>query len=71
MTDDLKPCPFCGTDELLSICHDLVTGGVLPYSVECITCFTHGPSAKDIDNAIKVWNNRIPLDSVKTPGGGE
>lgn len=58
MAQELKPCPFCGTDSIDAIqyaCHDK-TGR---WSVDCLQCGTEGPSTLEgMATAAKLWNAR-------------
>ena len=64
MPAELKPCPFCGSDEL-AIDH---------YSVGCARCFINGPANSDeeiskmggyndkcIEAAVVKWNRRAEI----------
>lgn len=71
MTEEIKPCPFCGSNNDLSI----ISYGTLEHGhfyVQCKKCGANGPQAKinknNIDHllrihdkAIKAWNQR-PYD---------
>lgn len=50
---ELKPCPFCCGNNL-KICDWYVACWV-----ECLGCFTEGPSAETPEEAIEVWNRRV------------
>ena len=53
MTDKLKPCPFCGSDDVhIKVFDDFAT------AVECNFCETTGPTAYLEENAIDGWNRR-------------
>ena len=51
-----KICPFCGSEDTG------LTNGALDgldyYRVACHTCFTEGPLAETVKEAIKKWNTR-------------
>lgn len=53
MSNEIKPCPFCG--EMDELC-------VLPdkqfFSVNCEVCGTIGPAGQTEDIAIELWNRR-------------
>ena len=51
----LKPCPFCGLSEALSVS---LTGPNGSYFVLCDSCFTNGPYASTTHEAIEWWNRR-------------
>ena len=53
MSEALKPCPFCGSD-------DVAAGLGVKYA-ECNTCDAFGPTAAYPDNAIGAWNTRTDL----------
>lgn len=67
---ELKPCPFCGSDNL-----DLIhSNGEWGYRsstdyVKCLACGIIGPLIEDSDcgrhrdKAIREWNTRKPMDS--------
>lgn len=52
----LRPCPFCGSEDLrvLEITDD-------SFMVVCHNhgCFTTGPEGKTLDDAIEKWNRRV------------
>jgi Lar family restriction alleviation protein len=58
---DLEPCPFCGGQDNLRVCHDRELGH---YVVECspayrkARCTAMGPWASARDEAIAAWNRR-------------
>lgn len=56
---DIKPCPFCGSDDL----------AVLELSdnscVRCRKCYSYGPNGKDEENAIERWNSAPRKEDVK------
>lgn len=53
---ELKPCPFCGSDDLK------VWATSIPYQsfVECRKCCCIGPDCVTTDEAIAAWNRRAP-----------
>jgi len=51
MEADLKPCPFCGGNEVKVL-------GTLCPCVTCKKCQTKGPTGKSKEGAIKLWNKR-------------
>jgi Lar family restriction alleviation protein len=55
MNHDLKPCPFCGGEAVLS-CND--DARCISY-VLCSQCNVRGPSRIEKDDAIAQWNERI------------
>ena len=58
MSEELKPCPFCGNSDVY------VDKGVLGndelgnYFVCCEFCHTTGPAGKTEDDAVASWNRR-------------
>ena len=55
---ELKPCPFCGGVEKLSVC-----GWADQYWVSCDNCETEGPSGETPPEAIEAWNRRAEDDN--------
>ena len=51
----LKPCPFCGSDEIGR--EDFASGGAL-VSLLCLNCGAIGPIAYALDEAFTKWNRR-------------
>ncbi len=54
MSDKLKPCPFCGEDEALTMTN---LGG--KFHIECDTCEARGPREYSRKSARKAWNDGI------------
>ncbi len=52
-TNELKPCPFCGENEDLSVMPDKHF-----YSVNCEVCGTLGPVGETEGIAVERWNRR-------------
>lgn len=52
MSEELKPCPFCGSENAapyaVKSCH----------SVLCVACGGEGPEAESEAAAIEAWNRR-------------
>ena len=70
MSEKLKPCPFCGSDQLMvevgydGICH-----------VECLDCWGRTGSCDGKGKAISAWNSRAeppaaPDDPARYSRGG-
>lgn len=57
MKRELKPCPFCGSQDELQTMKD---SGC--WRVSCLSCCADGPWGYDADAAIDKWNTRAPLD---------
>ena len=56
MSDDLKPCPFCGSGDLDECLN----------TVNCNACGAHGPMESDLDQmdiekSVGAWNRRAPV----------
>lgn len=58
MSEDLKPCPFCGSSDT----NENDQGGIA--WVGCNDCGTEGPTTDMLWEAIELWNRRNP----STPG---
>lgn len=63
MTEELKSCPFCGSDDV-----KLFNGLMSSASVNCWNCFTEGPMIKYnnlftreevAEKARAAWNERV------------
>ena len=52
VTDELKPCPFCGGSK-----QKVKSSGRWGWFVSC-SCAAVGPSSKSRDEAIIAWNRR-------------
>lgn len=52
----LKPCPFCGSDNLKLISYNSIAG--VCKMVECMQCFAQVPSRATKKEAIEAWNKR-------------
>lgn len=51
MSDKLKPCPFCGSDDVKYIPR-------IASFVKCKNCLTEGPAANSEAEAARLWNDR-------------
>lgn len=59
MSEELKPCPFCGEKEELYPAMKGMGGGK-PYAIDCVGCgFDFVPRA-GVD-VIAAWNRRTPI----------
>lgn len=63
MSEDLKPCPFCGSKNI----RFKDTRGWLETCGECEDCGALGPDGDidDVSSAVAAWNTRTPPDSGK------
>ena len=52
MTENLKPCPFCGGESEIHQAYDGM------YQVECANCFARSAFARDKKSVIDRWNRR-------------
>ena len=61
MTDELKPCPFCGGEAKIK-CGEIVnrynTAVYRHYHVECMSCGVDTRNFDTDDEAIEAWNRR-------------
>ena len=67
MSTELKPCPFCGSNDL-----HRTSNGHENHSVFCNVCGAEGPSAVSSTEAGEAWNQRAlsaqpPAPSVQPP----
>lgn len=53
MTNKLKPCPFCGRENLIIIFDDYNNSAVF-----CNKCGAEGPLKGTEEGAIEAWNRR-------------
>ena len=58
MTEELKPCPFCGEKTELEI-DDPFEFIAEDFFVFCNKCSTTGPLGETKDEAIAAWNRRV------------
>lgn len=62
MSDKLKPCPFCGSEEVYPHCRSITVFGhpiVFASYVYCYKCKTVGPVALTLEETKKKWNTRL------------
>jgi len=57
MSEELKPCPFCGGTDL-----DRAGRGPMKCWVECLGCTSEGPFGETPAAAIAAWNRRAADD---------
>jgi Lar family restriction alleviation protein len=71
MAHELKPCPFCGSIDRISIRRPMQTARSHRFAVWCDTCGIWGPSGMDGQNWAEVdpvqsaadrWNRRAGAD---------
>jgi Lar family restriction alleviation protein len=59
MTEELKPCPFCGGSNVSTY---EVKGS---YSTLCVGCGGEGPEEDSEAEAIAAWNRRSPVAATE------
>lgn len=59
MSDELKPCPFCGGEAVLN------TESFSGVEVFCIDCIIGTGTRSSIRDAINMWNTRPAEDALK------
>jgi len=74
MTDELKPCPFCGGIAVVKCISDISRPGTDDWWVSCSICRVERPSTRKSeivgtrDEAIAAWNRRAyppaPIDDI-------
>lgn len=63
MSDELKPCPFCGSDDI-DVTYTYVDGG-LDYYAECTDCYCRGAWEPTGAKARAAWNSRPIEDALQ------
>ena len=60
MTEDLKPCPFCGSDKVRvnSFWHDDYYH-VICWNCRASTCFSYDKGEDGIKEVVEAWNRRV------------
>ena len=68
MPNELKPCPFCGGSDQLSIELEPIT-----WAGYCDNCCSYGPQEITKERAIDAWNQRTPdaVDNIGAKGEGQ
>lgn len=59
---NLKPCPFCGSDNAKHFGYD--AAGEPEHFVQCLECSTTGPYAEDETSAVEHWNRRAVMSNA-------
>ena len=54
MSEELKPCPFCGSSDLAVM--ELLSRG---FRIECQGCGAYSPIKKDGPSLLHAWNTRV------------
>ncbi len=64
VSDELKPCPFCGEKP------DFYNKHILPVCMSCEWCGCEGPSVYEFneEKAIEEWNKRYEPNSPNNTG---
>ena len=62
MSEDLKPCPFCGDAEDLTITR--INDSTLYWCFECESCDYNRYIFGNKEEAIKIWNTRPAEDAL-------
>lgn len=67
-TPELKPCPFCGSEDVHADKNTEET-----FLMQCESCFSEGPEADSVPNALEKWNRRVsPWQPIETaPKNGQ
>ena len=55
---ELKPCPFCGSDNIRQVCTSDFDGSYMVFSMRCDSCGTMIGWQKTRKQAIDAWNKR-------------
>lgn len=68
MSTQYEVCPFCGTNEHLSIgnYHNPPTN---TYYVICASCFAYGPCRDTAQHAVESWNHRQSIATQENTHG--
>lgn len=61
MSQDLKPCPFCGSDVDIACVEMMSSRDAGPVYVHCDGCGADGPQHDWADDATRDWNRRAVL----------
>ena len=63
MSEELKPCPFCGSDDI-DVTYTYVDDG-LDYYAECTDCYCRGAWEPTAAKARAAWNTRPIEDKLQ------
>ena len=63
MSEELKPCPFCGSDDI-DVTYTYIEGGV-DYYAECTDCYCRGAWEPTPEKARAAWNSRPIEDKLQ------
>jgi Lar family restriction alleviation protein len=62
MNDELKPCPFCGSDKIRESKDFKITKNeelrIITTCVKCTYCGCNGPTIAYVEDTILAWNKR-------------
>lgn len=58
MSEELKPCPFCGSKEVYRGTFALGPNMPWNFNIKCMDCFAEGPICDTEQEAISAWNRR-------------
>lgn len=59
MAVKLKPCPFCGSDNV--IIFNTFDSAIKRYNVECLNCMATIPAYSQKKDVVKHWNRRAEV----------